>query len=161
MTTPISAMMVNIDRYVAHRRSLGFAIRTDAYLLRSFARYADLHAPGEPLTVDLALRWAAAPKGTQRVYHAKRLDALRTFARYLAAFEPRTEIPPPGLLGPSFMRSPTAHLHGAGDCGPDPRELGIPALAATRSTHRPEECNRHWVAGLYGVAHRRGAGPEE
>ena len=99
-------MMKKIEKYVTHRRSLGYKINSDGYLLRSFARYADLHSPDEPLTVDLALRWATAPQGTQRSYHAKRLDALRTFARYLATFEPRTEIPPVGLLGPSFKRVP-------------------------------------------------------
>jgi len=40
------------------------------------------------------------------VYYAKRLDTVRTFARYLVAFEPRTEIPSAGLLGPSFKRVP-------------------------------------------------------
>ena len=106
MTTPTSTMMKMIEQYLTHRRSLGYTIKTDRYLLRCFALYADLHAPGEPLTVDLALRWATAPEGTQRVYHAKRLDALRSFARYLAVFEPRTEIPPQRLLGPSVMRVP-------------------------------------------------------
>jgi integrase len=106
MTTTTSTMMKKIEHYLTHRRSAGYRIKTDGYLLQSFARYADLHAPGEPLTVDLALRWATAPEGTQRVYHAKRLDALRTFARYLTAFDPRTEIPPQRLLGPSFMRVP-------------------------------------------------------
>ena len=127
MTTPTSAMMKKMEQYVAHRRSLGFRIRTDAYLLRSFARHADLHAPGEPLTVDLALRWATAPEGTQRVYHAKRLDALRTFARYLAVFEPRTEIPPQRLLGPSFIRVPP-HIY-------TPQEIA--ALIRESLTYQP------------------------
>jgi integrase len=106
MTTRNSTMVKKVERYLIHRRSLGYIMRTDSYMLRSFARYADLHASGKPLTVDLALCWATAPKETQRIYHAKRLDALRTFARYLAVFEPRTEIPPQRLLGPSFMRVP-------------------------------------------------------
>lgn len=106
MTTSTSVMASKVEQYVAHRHNLGYRIKTDAYLLRSFARYADLRAPGEPLTTDLALRWATAPKGTLRIYHAKRLDALRGFARYMVVFDPRTEIPPPGLLGPSFRRVP-------------------------------------------------------
>jgi integrase len=103
MTTP---MLKKVERYLVHRRSLGYRIKSDGYVLCTFARYADQHAPGEPLTVDLALRWATSPKDTKRIYHAKRLDALRTFARYLVTFEPLTEIPMPGLLGPSFMRVP-------------------------------------------------------
>lgn len=106
MTTPTRGMMKKVEQYLTHRRSLGYRINSDGYQLRSFARYADLHAPCEALSIELALHWATEPKGTQRVYHAKRLDALRTFARYLVAFEPRTEIPPAGLLGPSFKRVP-------------------------------------------------------
>jgi integrase len=106
MTTATSSMMTNVERYLTHRRSLGYRSKTNGYLLRTFAQFADVHAVGEPLTIDLALRWATAPEGTRRVYHANRLDALRTFARYLAVFEPRTEIPPQRLLGPSFLRVP-------------------------------------------------------
>jgi integrase len=106
MTTYNATMTKKVERYLAHRRSLGYIMKIDGYLLRTFAQYADLHAPGKPLTVDLALRWTTAPKEAKRVYLAKRLDALRTFARYLAVFEPRTEIPPPRLFGPSFMRVP-------------------------------------------------------
>jgi len=127
MKTPASPMLKKIEQYLVHRRSLGYRINTDGYLLRSFARYADLHAPGEPLTVDLALRWATSPRNTQRVYHAKRLDALRTFARYLVAFEPRTEIPMPGLLGPSFMRVPP-HIY-------TPQEIA--ALIRESLTYQP------------------------
>ena len=127
MNISTSPMMKNVEQYLVHRHSLGYRINTDGYLLRSFARYADLHASGEPLTVDLALRWASSPKDTQRVYHAKRLDALRTFARYLVAFEPRTEIPMPGLLGPSFMRVPP-HIY-------TPQEIA--ALIRESLTYQP------------------------
>lgn len=127
MTTSTSSMLKKVEQYVAHRRLLGYRIRTDAYVLRSFARYADRHAPGEPLTVDLALRWATAPKGTLRIYHAKRLDALRGFARHVATFEPRTEVPPPGLLGPSFRRVPP-HIYTTDE---------IAALMRASLTHRP------------------------
>jgi len=127
MTTSTSDMMRKVEQYVTHRRSMGYRIKTDAYLLRSFGRYADLHAPGEPLTVDLALRWATAPKGTLRIYHAKRLDALRGFARYLAIFESRTEIPPQGLLGPSFRRVPP-HIYTSDE---------IAALMRESLTYRP------------------------
>lgn len=127
MTTPTSTMMKKLEQYLTHRRSLGYKVTTDGRVLRTFARYADLHAPGQPLTFDLALRWATAPKGTQRVYHAKRLDALRTFARYLAVFDPRTEIPPQRLLGPSFMRTPP-HIY---------RPQEIAALIRESLTYRP------------------------
>ena len=47
MTTPTCGMMKKVEQYLTHRRSLGYRINSDGYQLRSFARYADLHAPGE------------------------------------------------------------------------------------------------------------------
>jgi len=106
MTNSSSPMMKMVDRYVAHRRAQGYRLRSRDVQLRSFARYADLHAPSKPLTVDLAVRWATSPKGTRRACHASRLSSVRGFARYLAEFDPRTEIPPPRMLGPCSMRVP-------------------------------------------------------
>jgi len=124
-------MTKKVEQYTIHRRSLGYAFGTDSYQLRSLARYADRHAPGQPLTVDLALRWVTAPEGTRRNYYAARLSALRMFARYLIIFEPRTEIPPPGFLGPTFRRVPP-RLY-------TPQE--ITALIHGRLTYRPLRLN--------------------
>lgn len=99
-----TAMLASANRYIDHRRELGCVFHTESYLLRSFGAYADLHAPGEALTTRLALEWATAPDTGNRSYFAKRLDAVRAFARYLAAFEPATQIPPTGILGPTYSR---------------------------------------------------------
>jgi len=101
-----SSMMKNVERYLEHKRSLGYKMVSGAVPLRSFARYADLHASAKPLTTDLAMRWATSPNGTQHAYHALRLSIVRNFARYLAVFDPRTEIPPHHLLGPFGGRVP-------------------------------------------------------
>jgi hypothetical protein len=44
--------------------------------LRSFGKYADIHAPGKPFRVKTAIEWASSPQGGKS-YHAKRLTALR------------------------------------------------------------------------------------
>jgi integrase len=105
MTTS-STMMKKVEQYLAHKRSLGYKMATIDARLRSFARYADLHVPGRPLTVDLAVHWASSPKDSPPAYHASRLSSVRGFALYLAVFDPRTEIPPHRLLGSARMRVP-------------------------------------------------------
>jgi len=100
-----TTMLASVNRYIEHRRELGCVFRTESFLLRSFGAYADLHAPGEAITTRLALEWATSPDTDNRSYYAKRLDAVRGLARYLAAFEPATQIPPTGILGPSYSRS--------------------------------------------------------
>ncbi|MCL2641118.1 MAG: tyrosine-type recombinase/integrase, partial [Phycisphaerales bacterium] len=101
-----STIMTKVEQYLEHKRSLGYKMKTEDGQLRSFARYVELHAPAGPLTSDLALRWATSPKGTRRFYHALRLGFVRSFARYLAVFDPRTEIPPQRLLCATAMRAP-------------------------------------------------------
>jgi integrase len=50
------------------------------------------------ITTDLALRWAQQPQNVQPAQWAARLSFVRSFARYWSATDPRTEIPPMGLL---------------------------------------------------------------
>ena len=105
-----ATMLEKVNRYIEYRRKLGTKLWIASFLLRSFGRYCDQCAHGQPLTVELALQWATKPKTDKRHYHAKRLDAIRPFARYLSVFEPQTQIPPTRLLGPSFVRT-TPHIY--------------------------------------------------
>jgi hypothetical protein len=92
-------------RYLAHRRKLGFALRIEGPQIEEFARYADRIAPHRPLTSAVALQWATLPQTPHRVlYHAKRLECLRGFARFCSVFDPKTEIPSGRLLGPAHRR---------------------------------------------------------
>jgi len=90
--------------YLALRRKLGFALKTSGSLLLNFARYADRSGHKGPITIDLAVRWARLPRTADPVWWAMRLDVVRQFARQRSAADPRTEVPPPGLLGPSHRR---------------------------------------------------------
>jgi integrase len=104
MTAP--TMATRVEEYLAYRRALGYLIRIEGDLLRSFARFADGCGHRGPLTLELALRWARLPERADRMYQARRLEMLRPLARYLAPRQPGTEIPPRGLLGPAHVRRP-------------------------------------------------------
>lgn len=103
MTRPES-MKRRVQRFIEYKRGLGYAWRTEGFVLRSFAEFADKRAPREAITVALALAWATSTRKANSVYHAKRLDAVRTFAKHEAELDPRTQVPPPGVLGPSYSR---------------------------------------------------------
>lgn len=86
-----------LDRYLAFRRSLGFKLRDHACGLPKFLAF--LHTQGaEFITTELALAWAQQPSHASAAFKAKRLGIVRAFARYLSATDPRTQIPPQGLL---------------------------------------------------------------
>jgi integrase len=93
--------MSRVRGYLAQRRNLGFRLRSEGYLLFSFARYADRHAGRGPLTNKLAVTWAQLPKNSNRHRWARRLEAIRRLAKFLVVTDPRTELPHQHLFGPS------------------------------------------------------------
>lgn len=97
-------MATLVREYLAYRRGLGFKLRAEGAELVRFAAFADAEAPDGPLDTLLALRWARLPAGAGPLYCARRLEIVRCFARYVAVFDHRTQIPPAGILGPAHRR---------------------------------------------------------
>jgi integrase len=87
------------------RRSLGFKLRLTAGMLREFASFVERERASH-ITTALALHWATQPAGVQPAQWANRLGVVRRFARFLSASDPRTEVPPPGLLPYRYQRKP-------------------------------------------------------
>lgn len=86
-----------MEDYLTMRRSLGFKLRDMGYNLRHFVSFME-QQKASIITTELALRWAQKPQGVQPAQWAARLSFVRSFARYWSATDPRTEIPPTGLL---------------------------------------------------------------
>lgn len=126
--TAAPTMVARVEEYLALRRQLGFALLSSGQQLLGFARYADGIGHRGPLTVELAVRWARLPEGARPFWWARRLQIVRGFAQHRSLFDPGTEIPPAGLLGPSSRR-PTPHIYSeaeiaallraAGELGPE------------------------------------------
>ncbi len=54
-------MLKSANEYICYKRNLGYAFGSDAWMLKSFGKYADTTANGAPLTIKLALKWAVLP----------------------------------------------------------------------------------------------------
>lgn len=96
----------HVADYLRLRRALGFKLDEHARLLAKFAMHLDTIG-AEFVTIDAALAWALdpiVPAGS--VVPAMRLLVVRGFARYLAGIDPRTEIPPTGLIRLQRHRRP-------------------------------------------------------
>jgi integrase/recombinase XerD len=92
--------------YLRLRRSLGYKLHDHARLLRRFAAHLDAIG-AEFVTVELALSWALEPEvPLGSVVPATRLLVVRGFARYMSGIDPRTEIPPTGLISVRRHRRP-------------------------------------------------------
>jgi integrase len=86
-----------INDYLALRRSLGFKLDAAAKVLAKFAVFMEQHN-ADCITTQLALDWAQQPGNAQPTHWAQRLSYVRCFARHHVASDPKTEVPPPGLL---------------------------------------------------------------
>ena len=98
------SIIEQVQEYLKFRRSCGYQLESPGKELMLFARYAALTGHKGPLTTELAVRWAKLPQDANPRYWATRYAIVRRFAEYRFLFDPATEIPPKGLLGPSKRR---------------------------------------------------------
>lgn len=99
-------MHERVEHYLNARRSLGYQLKIEGGELARFARFADKKGNSKILTIEIAVAWANASKKPSNINRARRLEMVRGLAKYCALFEPETQIPPPGLLGPAHRRVP-------------------------------------------------------
>lgn len=86
-----------VDPYLTLRRTTGFQMKVQAYLLRNYAAFAEARGDTHVRTTA-AIAWAAlAPTELQR---ANRLGMVRVFARFARAEDPDHEIPPDRVFAP-------------------------------------------------------------
>ncbi len=93
----MNALGLALDSYLALRRALGFKLQEAEYLLRKFVEYAQ-QQHSSIVTTALALDWATQSNNAAPITRANRLIAVRGFARYLHASDPRHEVPPAELI---------------------------------------------------------------
>lgn len=98
-----------LDGYLSLRRALGFELRRTEWALRRFVAFAEREG-ARWVTTELALGWATLPMHVQAAERSARFGAVRRFAEYLHTVDPRTEVPPAGLL-PGKVRRPQPYIY--------------------------------------------------
>lgn len=86
-----------VKDYIEMRRALGYKMSRAAVLLPQFINFL-FQQGSSVITIALALQWAQSNKRVQPAEWAQRLTIVRCFARHWSATDPRTQIPPWGLL---------------------------------------------------------------
>jgi integrase/recombinase XerD len=104
--TPLTARP---KQYIAIRRSLGYDLSFPERVLRRFAEFADSER-ADHITVDLFLRWKKHYGSANNQTWCTRLSMVRVFASWLQGFDPRTEVPPPGLIS-GKLRRPRPYIY--------------------------------------------------
>jgi integrase len=93
----MTTLRAAVQEYLTLRRVLGFKLREAGKRLLEFVRFMKQQRASY-ITTQLALTWAQQPAAVQPAEWARRLSVVRAFARHRSATDPRTEIPPDGLL---------------------------------------------------------------
>jgi len=86
-----------VQEYLSMRRNLGFTLDEAGKGLLDFVTFMEQRRASY-ITQTLALAWAQQPANVQPAHWAQRLSFVRVFARHRSATDPRTQIPPQGLL---------------------------------------------------------------
>jgi len=91
----MSTLRENVTDYLAMRRAMGFKVEGLNKLLLSFVGFCEARGANR-VQNDLAVEWATAriKVPVSDALFARRMDAVRIFARYQHALDPATQIPP-------------------------------------------------------------------
>ena len=93
----MNTLRQSVEEYIALRQAMGFKLHEESRLLPRFIDFLE-HQDEAVITTDLAVRWATQCSAAQPAEWARRLRFVRVFARYRSTTDPRTQIPPTGLL---------------------------------------------------------------
>jgi integrase/recombinase XerD len=93
-----------LEEYLSVRRSLGYGLSFAGRVLRGFAAFADREGT-DHITVALFLRWKDGFGSASNETWSNRLSMVRGFASWMQAYDPRTEIPPAGLIAGAPRRA--------------------------------------------------------
>jgi integrase/recombinase XerD len=128
-------LRVALEDYLSLRRALGFKLQTAGRLLGQFVSHLEERGL-DTITIDDALEWVSLPAEASAYWRAIRLSAVRGFAAYLAAIDPKVQVPPPAMMRNGPCRA-TPYLYSAAEIVSlleAARALGPPLRAATYET---------------------------
>ena len=130
-----------LNDYLRLRNGLGFKMKDTRQALPKFVSFLERQG-SRSITTKLAVQWAAEPQTAKPGYWAQRLSMTRGFAKYLSGIDPRTEIPPPGVL-PYGNRRRKPHIYTEDEI----QRL----LKATKASNSARQIRSKTYATLFGL----------
>jgi integrase len=128
----MSTLRTALRDYLSLQRGLGYKYVHQERTLTSFTLFMEQRKTAF-ITTKLALEWATQSPGRHASW-AIYLSDVRGFARYLRNSEPRTEIPPTGLIPRSGRIRPYLYS-----------DTEIQTLLTAALALRPEQALRRWT----------------
>jgi integrase len=91
-----------LERYLSMRKGLGYKYQYQTRRLANFVSFMETRK-ATTITTKLAMEWATLPPDRHASW-TLRLTDVRCFARHVTNIDPKTEVPPTGIL-PSLKRA--------------------------------------------------------
>lgn len=133
-----------IEDYIKERRKLGYVMEKDGKYLYHFIQYAHTIGHKGPITTKLALQWAELPQKCKPGQWVKRLGIIRGFANYMKLIDPKTEVPPEGIIRYRHRR-PTPHIYSEQEI------INIMKAARKLTTKNGNGLQPHTYTALFGL----------
>jgi len=128
-----------LERYLNMRKGLGYKYEHQTRRLADFVSFMEKRK-ATTITTKLAMEWATLPPDRHASW-ALRLTDVRGFARHVASLDPKTEVPPAGIL-PGLKRA-KPYIYS---------DAEIDALLAAALALPPEDGLRRWTYfSLFGL----------
>jgi integrase len=121
-----------LERYLSMRKGLGYKYQHQTRRLANFVTFMEKRK-ATTITTKLAMEWATLPPDRHASW-ALRLTDVRGFARHIANIDPKTEVPPAGILPGLKRAKPYVYS-----------EAEIDALLAAALALPPEDGLRRWT----------------
>ena len=121
-----------LERYLSMRQGLGYKYHHQTRRLTDFVTFMEKRK-ATTITTKLAMEWSTLPPDRHATW-ALRLTDVRGFARHVANIEPKTEVPPAGIL-PGLKRA-KPYIYS---------DAEIDALLAAALALPPEDGLRRWT----------------
>lgn len=121
-----------LKRYLSMRKGLGYKYQHQTRRLTDFVSFMEKRK-ATTITTKLAMEWATLPPDRHASW-ALRLTDVRCFARHIANIDPKTEVPPVGMLPGLKRAKPYVYS-----------DAEINALLAAALSLPPEHGLRRWT----------------
>lgn len=141
-----------VEEYIAYKQALGYQIKIESQELRRFAAYTESIEHTGSLTVEIAFQWAAFKPEYSRWYMARRMETVRTFAKYICIFDPLTQLPPKGMFGQCHGRT-IPYIFST-------EEMGV-LMEAAAQLHAPDGLRSTTIHTAIGLLWATGIRPNE
>ena len=141
-----------VEEYIAYKKGLGYKIKIESDELRRFAAYTVANGHEGSLTTDITFQWVTLKPEYSLWYMSRRIETVRTFAKYICVFDPLAQMPPKGMFGKCHGRT-TPYIF-------TEKEI-CTLMKASEGLYSPDGLRRKTIPTAIGILWSTGMRPNE